>query len=169
MVTKTATIRQVQGISLAGRTDSNHWIVMDGPEEFGGSNAGIRPKELLLLALGGCTASDVISILRKKRVPLDGIDIRLTAEQTDEHPQVFTSIHIDFVLRGEHITPQDAERAIELSETKYCAVSAMLRNSVAITPLGPYRARRRSGVSIAHRPGSLTSCSTTVRSIRRRP
>lgn len=126
-------------------------------------------RSFLLLALGGCTASDVISILRKKRVPLDGIDIRLTAEQTDEHPQVFTSIHIDFVLRGEHITPQDAERAIELSETKYCAVSAMLRNSVAITPLGPYRARRRSGVSIAHRPGSLTSCSTTVRSIRRRP
>jgi putative redox protein len=68
MVTKAAFIRQVQGISLAGRTDSNHWIVMDGPEEFGGSDAGVRPKELVLLALGGCAGSDVISILRKKLV-----------------------------------------------------------------------------------------------------
>jgi putative redox protein len=133
MVTTTAVIRQVQGITLAGRTDSNHWIVMDGPEEFGGSSAGIRPKELVLLALGGCTGSDVISILRKKRVSVDEFEMRLTAEQAEEHPQVFTKIHVEFVFRGEQIESEDVARAIELSETKYCAVSAMLRNSVAIT------------------------------------
>lgn len=133
MATKTAVIKQVQGLSLVGRTDSNHWVIMDGPEEFGGSNAGIRPKELVLLALGGCTGSDVISILRKKRVAVDGLEMRLTAEQTEEHPQVFTKIHVEFVFRGDHIRPQDVERAIELSETKYCAVNAMLRNAVTIT------------------------------------
>ena len=133
MATKTALIKQVSGISLAGKTDSNHWIVMDGPEELGGSDAGIRPKELVLLALGGCTASDVISILRKKRVQLDGLEIHVTAEQAEEHPQVFTRIHLEFVFRGDQIRSQDVERAIELSETKYCPVNAMLRPSVALT------------------------------------
>ena len=70
MGTKTAYLKQIKGITFAGKTDSNHWITMDGPEEFGGSNAGIRPKELLLLALAGCTASDVVSILTKKELHL---------------------------------------------------------------------------------------------------
>lgn len=133
MSTKTAVIKQVDGISLAGRTDSNHWVVMDGPPEFGGSNAGIRPKELLLLALGGCTASDVVSILRKKRVALDDLEVHVSAEQADEHPQVFTHIHLEFVVRGDDIRPDDVARAIELSETKYCSVNAMLRSAVTIT------------------------------------
>ena len=133
MVVKTALVRQVQGITLAGNTDSNHWVVMDGPQEFGGSNAGTRPKELLLLALGGCTASDVIPILQKKRVALDGLEIHITAEQRDEHPQVFTKIHLEYVVRGDDIRPQDVVRAIELSETKYCSVSAMLRPAIPIT------------------------------------
>ena len=133
MVVKTALVRQVQGITLAGNTDSNHWVMMDGPTEFGGSNAGTRPKELLLLALGGCTASDVISILHKKRVALDGFEIHITAEQRDEHPQVFTKIHVEYVVRGDDIRSQDVERAIELAETKYCSVSAMLKPGVPIT------------------------------------
>ena len=133
MATKRAIVRQLQGITFAGKTDSNHWVMMDGPEEFGGSNAGTRPKELILLALGGCTGSDVVSILRKKRVPLDGFEIHFTAEVAEEHPQVFTSIHMDFVFRGDGIVAADVERAIELSETKYCSVSAMLRGTVAIT------------------------------------
>jgi putative redox protein len=133
MAVKTALVRQIQGISLAGKTDSNHWIAMDGPPEFGGSDAGIRPKELLLLALGGCTASDVITILKKKRVAIDDVEIRVTAEQRDEHPQVFTKIHLEYVIRGEGIQSQDVERAIELSESKYCSVNAMLRAAVPIT------------------------------------
>jgi putative redox protein len=130
---KTALVKQLQGVSLAGKTDSNHWLVMDGPKEFGGNDAGIRPKELLLLALGGCTASDVVSVLQKKRVKIDGFEIHVTAEQRDEHPQVFTKIHLEYVIRGDDIRPQDVERAIELSESKYCSVNAMLRPAVAIT------------------------------------
>ena len=83
MVVKTALVRQVQGITLAGNTDSNHWVVMDGPPEYGGSNAGTRPKELLLLALGGCTASDVISILHKKRIELDGFEIHTSRPNSE--------------------------------------------------------------------------------------
>ncbi len=132
-VIKRALVKQVQGITFAGKTDSNHWVMMDGPEEFGGSNAGTRPKELILLALGSCTGSDVVSILKKKRVALDDFRIELTAETAETHPQVFTSIHMEFVFRGRDVKPADVERAIELSETKYCAVSAMLRGSVRIT------------------------------------
>ena len=106
---------------------------MDGPEMFDGSDAGPRPKELLLFALGGCTASDVIPILKKKRVPLDGFEVHLVGHVRDEHPQVFTDIHIEYVFHGGDINPRDVERAIELSTTKYCAVSAMLKGSVDIT------------------------------------
>lgn len=130
---KTAIVRQIQGITFAGRSGSNHWVVMDGPPELGGSDAGTRPKELILLALGGCTGSDVVSILQKKRVRLGGFEVRLTAEQADGHPQVFTQIHVEYVFHGKNIRPQDVERAIELSETKYCPVAAMLRGRVAIT------------------------------------
>lgn len=133
MATKHAFIKQLQGITFAAKTDSNHWITMDGPENFYGSNAGIRPKELVLVALGGCTGSDVISILQKKRVPLKGFELNITAEQADGHPQVFTSIHIEYVFYGTGLNNSDLERAIELSTTKYCSVSAMLRKSVDIT------------------------------------
>lgn len=132
-MTKTALVVQVDGITFAGKADSNHWVVMDGPQEFGGREAGTRPKELVLLALAGCSGSDVASILKKKRVSLDGFEMHVTAEQRDEHPQVYTRIHVEYVLRGDGIRPQDVERAIELAETKYCAVSAMLRGAVELT------------------------------------
>ena len=95
--------------------------------------AGSTPKELLLIALGGCTASDVVPILKKKRVPVEKLEVRLTGNVREEHPQVFTDIHIEYVLYGNEIGPKDVERAIELSTTKYCAVSAMLQASVNIT------------------------------------
>jgi putative redox protein len=133
MPAKQAIVKQVQGLTLIGKSDTNHWVVMDGPPEFGGHNAGSRPKELLLMALGGCTASDVIPILKKKRVAYDGFEVRLTAEVRNEHPQVFTDIHIKYIFYGENINPADVERAIELSTTKYCAISAMLKKSVNIT------------------------------------
>jgi putative redox protein len=106
---------------------------MDGSELFGGSSAGPTPKELLLCALGGCTASDVIPILRKKHVPVDRVEIRLSGSVRDEHPQIFTDIHIEYVVYGDGIDPADVERAIELSTTRYCAISAMLAPTVRIT------------------------------------
>ncbi len=133
MATKTAIVKQLQGITLAGKTDSNNWVMMDGPENFGGSNAAIRPKELILLSLGGCTGSDVISILQKKKVPLEGFEIRISAETADEHPQVFTKIHLEYVFFGKNLSTKDLERAIELSQTKYCSVTAMLQKAVEIT------------------------------------
>jgi len=130
---KKAFIKQVEGLTFAGKTDSNHWIITDGPEESGGSNAGIRPKELMLLSLGGCTGADVASILKKKRAKLDGYEMNLTADTTDEYPQVFTKIHIEYVFYGEDIREKDVERAIELSQTKYCGVTHMLKKAMEIT------------------------------------
>lgn len=132
-MTKTAYVRQLNGITLAGRTESDHWVVMDGPRQFGGSEAGPRPKELVLLALAGCTASDVAVILQKKRVTVEALEVLVTAEEAEDHPKVFTAIHLEFVVRGEHVREADVARAIELSDTKYCPVGAMLRGNVAIT------------------------------------
>jgi len=132
MVTKKAFVKQVKGITFVGKTDSNHWVTMDGPEQFGGSNAGIRPKELILISLGGCTGSDVASILSKKRVKLDGFEMNITAEQQEEHPQVFTKIHLEYVFYGKNLPVKELERAIELSQTKYCSVTAMLQKAMPI-------------------------------------
>lgn len=133
MATKKAFIKQLQGITFIGKTDSNHWVTMDGPKDFGGSDAGIRPKELLLLGLGGCTGSDVASILQKKRVPLDGFEMNIETEVTDEHPQVFTNLNIEYVFYGKDIDPKAVERAIELSQTKYCGVTKMFEQAMTIT------------------------------------
>ena len=132
-MTKHAVLKQLDGIAFAAKGDSNHWVMMDGPESVGGTNAGSRPKELLLYALAGCTASDVVNILKKKRVPVRGFEMRLTGHEREEHPKIFTDIHVEYVFVGEGIKPVDVERAIELSTTKYCSVSAMLQPTVKIT------------------------------------
>jgi putative redox protein len=133
MPTKTARLVQLQGITFAGTADSNHWVVMDGPEEFGGRAAATRPKELVLLGLAGCTASDVASIMKKKRAALDRVEVNVTAEEREEHPRIYTKIHMEFVVYGEDLRETDVARAIELSDTTYCAVGAMLKPTVAIT------------------------------------
>lgn len=133
MSVKTAYVKQIKGLTFAGKTDSNHWITMDGPEEFGGSNAGIRPKELLLLGLAGCTGSDVTTILTKKKVKLSDFEINIKADTSEEHPQVFTKIDLEYVFYGKELNPKDVERAIELSLTKYCSVTAMLQKAMEIT------------------------------------
>jgi putative redox protein len=128
-----AYVKQINGISFVGKTDSNHWITMDGPEDFGGSNAGIRPKELMLLALGGCTGSDVVSILQKKRIDVRSFEINITAEMTDDHPKVYNSMKIEYVFKGKGIKDSDVERAIEFSQTKYCGVTKMYEKAMEIT------------------------------------
>jgi putative redox protein len=133
MSTKQALIKQVQGTTLVARGDTNHWVVMDGSPTFGGSSAGSSPKELLLMALGGCTANDVIPILKKKRVPLHNLEVHVTGNTREEHPQTFDDVHIEYVFYGEEMDPADLERAIELSMTKYCSISAMLRASTTLT------------------------------------
>ncbi|HSQ74976.1 MAG TPA: OsmC family protein [Bacteroidota bacterium] len=134
MASKQAIVKQVNGgVTFMAKGDSGHWVSMDGPVDFGGSNAASRPKELLLFALGGCTGSDVAAILKKKRVPLQGFDMQIKATQSEEHPQVYTDIHVEYIFYGTGINPADVERAIELSTTKYCSVTAMLKASVKLT------------------------------------
>lgn len=133
MSTKKAFVKHIKGVTFLGKSDSNHWVTMDGPENFGGSDAGTRPKELLLIALGGCTGSDVVTILQKKKVKLDDFEINITADVAEEHPQVFTKINVEFVFYGKDIQEKDVERAIELSQTKYCSVTHMFNKAAEVT------------------------------------
>lgn len=133
MAVKKATIKQVQGTTLIAKGDSNHWVTMDGGPNTRGSEAAPTPKELLLFALGGCTAMDVIPILKKKRVPVENVEINVTGNAREEHPQVFTELHVEYIIYGENINPADVERAIELSTTKYCSVSAMIGKAATIS------------------------------------
>jgi putative redox protein len=133
MATKKALVKHIKGVTFMGKTDSNHWVPMDGPENFGGSDAGTRPKELILLALGGCTGSDVAVILNKKKIKLDNFEINIDAEVQETHPQVFTKINLEYVFYGNDIPEEAIKRAIELSLTTYCSVTAMLQKAVEIT------------------------------------
>lgn len=133
MPIKSAIVKQLQGITLAAKADTNHWVMMDGRDASGSEGAASTPKELLLMALGGCTSMDVIPILKKKRVHTDGFEVKLTGNAREDHPQVFTDIHIEYILYGDGIREADVERAIELSTTKYCSVSAMLCSSVKLS------------------------------------
>jgi putative redox protein len=132
METKKVYLKQIKGLTFAAKADSNHWITMDGPEKLGGHNAGVRPKELVLIGLAGCTASDVVSILQKKRVNLTDFEINITAQQTETHPKVYTHIDLEYVFYGTDIKAKDVERAIELSTETYCGVSAMLKKAMTI-------------------------------------
>ncbi len=124
-------VKFVDGMTFIGKGDSNHWVVMDGAETVGGSNAGTRPMELVLVALGGCTGMDVVSILRKKRVKFDKFEIKITGERAEEHPKVYTKVDIEYTIYGKDIKEKDVEQAIELSQSKYCSVSAILKKSGA--------------------------------------
>ena len=132
METKKVYLKQVKGLTLAAKGESNHWITMDGPEKLGGSDAGVRPKELILIGLAGCTGADVVSILQKKRINLTDFEINITAQQTEEHPKVFAEIDLEYVFYGKDIKEKDVERAIELSTETYCGVSAMLKKAMPI-------------------------------------
>jgi putative redox protein len=125
-------IRQVNGLTLVGKADSGHWITMDAAEQLGGANAAARPLELFLIGLGGCMSMDVISILQKKRIKLDDFQCTLETDQAEQHPKVFIRVRIKFILYGDNIPKEAVERSIELSETKYCSASAMLRKSTEI-------------------------------------
>ncbi|RMH63525.1 MAG: OsmC family peroxiredoxin [Calditrichaeota bacterium] len=122
----------IKGVTFLGLTDSKHWIPMDGPEMFGGSEAGIRPKELLLLSLAGCTGSDVASIVDKMRMPYDRFEVHIEADMTDEHPKVYKNITVIYKFWGDQLAEDKITHAIELSEGKYCGVTAMLRPAVNI-------------------------------------
>jgi putative redox protein len=123
----------IKGVTFIGKAKSNHWITMDGPEEFQGSDAATRPKELVLIGLAGCSGSDVSSILSKMRENITRFEIDVDAESATEHPKVYTKIHLTFKFWGSDLKEANLEKAINLSQDKYCSVTAMLKSSVEIT------------------------------------
>ena len=128
-----ATIKWLDGVSFEGVSESGHSVVMDGAPESGGKNLGMRPMEMLLLGLGGCTSYDVVTILKKSRQDIKDCNAEITAERAENIPKVFTKIHIHFILEGNNLDVSVVERAINLSATKYCSASIMLEKSVIIT------------------------------------
>lgn len=127
-----ATVRHSHDLTFLAKGVSNHWAVMDGSEASGGCDAGSRPKELVLFALGGCTAFDVATILHKRRLDVRSFTIDLEAEEAETDPRIFTKIHLTYNIEGEDVQAADVERAIHLSLGKYCSVSATLRRAVPI-------------------------------------
>jgi putative redox protein len=128
-----ATIKWLDGVSFEGVSESGHSVIMDGAPESGGENLGMRPMEMLLLGLGGCTSYDVVTILKKSRQDVKDCSAEITAERAENIPKVFTKIHIHFILEGNNLDVSVVERAINLSATKYCSASIMLEKSVIIT------------------------------------
>ena len=121
-----ARIKWVEDVMFVGESGSGHSVVIDGPPEHGGRNLGIRPMELLLQGLGGCTAFDVMMILKKARQPVTDCVLEIEAERAETEPKVFTKIHIHFIVSGTGVSDKHVQRAIQLSAEKYCSASIML-------------------------------------------
>jgi putative redox protein len=127
------TVKWLDNACLVGESGSGHCVVMDGIPEIGGRNIGIRPMEMVLLGLGGCTAMDVLNILKKSRQAMTACDIHIQAERADTEPKVFTQIHVHFIIRGRDLKENHVKRAVDLSAEKYCSVSHMLSKTAVIT------------------------------------
>lgn len=121
------------GMSFLAETGSNHALIMDGAPEAGGRNLAPRPMELLLAGTGGCTAFDVVMILKKGRHAISGCEVSLKAERAETEPKVFTRIHFHYTVRGKNLKAEVVARAIELSKSKYCSASIMLGETAKIT------------------------------------
>jgi len=128
-----ASIRYTGGASFEASTESGHTVVLDGAEEYGGANKGPRPMEMVLVGLGGCTSFDVMLILNKARQDVRDCVAEVTAERAENPPKVFTRIHIKFIVTGKGIDRKRVERAIQLSEEKYCSASIMLAKTAKIS------------------------------------
>jgi len=120
-------------MSFVGESGSGHSVVMDGAPEAGGRNLGVRPMEMVLLGLGGCTAFDVISILHKSRQQVVDCEVELEAERAEDIPKVFTKIHVHFIVSGKDLDPNKVAKAVALSADKYCSASRMLEKAAEIT------------------------------------
>jgi len=128
-----ARIKWVEEVSFLGETESGHAVLMDGPPAGGGRNLGPRPMEMVLIGTGGCTAYDVIHILKKSRQQVTDCVVEIQADRAEEDPKVFTRIHFHFVVTGKQLKHEQVERAIKLSAEKYCSASIMLGKVADIT------------------------------------
>lgn len=128
-----AKIRYNGGLQFVGEADSKHAVVMDGGEEFGGRDSGARPMELLLMGIGGCSGMDIVSILKKKRERLTGLEISVSGEMAEDYPHKYTQIGIEYVVKGKGLSDEAVKRAVQLSMDKYCSVKAALEGPAKIT------------------------------------
>ncbi|MDG1167097.1 MAG: OsmC family protein [Candidatus Thioglobus sp.] len=126
-------VNWVDGLLMVGKSDSGHTITMDGPPESGGENLGVRPMEMLLLGVAGCTMIDVVTTLKKMRQDLSHCETKINAERATDHPKVFTNIHIQFIVKGKDLDSKKVDKAITLSAEKYCSASIMLGEMATIT------------------------------------
>lgn len=121
------------GMSFVAETGSGHAVVMDGAPEAGGRNIGLRPMEMVLAGTGGCSAFDVVLILKKGRHQVNACDVSLSAERAETDPKVFTRIHFHYKVKGKDLKPDAVARAIALSKDKYCSASIMISKTAEIT------------------------------------
>lgn len=128
-----ATVKWLDNMSFVGESGSGHSVVMDGPPEDGGRNLGVRPMEMVLLGMGGCTAFDVVLILKRGRQEISDCHVELEAERAGEVPKVFTKIHAHYVIKGKGLDAKKVERAVSMTAEKYCSVSIMLAATVEVT------------------------------------
>ena len=128
-----ARIKWVEDVLFVGESSNGHTVVIDGPPEYGGRNLGIRPMELLLQGLGGCTAFDVLLILKKARQVVTDCVVEIDAQRAETEPKVYTNIHIHFIVSGKGLSEKQVQRAIQLSAEKYCSASIMLGQAAEIT------------------------------------
>ncbi len=127
------TVKWLDGVSFVGESESGHAVVLDGPPDAGGRNIGMRPMEMLLIGMAGCSAFDVVSILQKGRHPVRDCRVEVSAERAAEIPKVFTQIHVHFVVSGANLKPAQVARAVQLSAEKYCSASIMLGQVATLT------------------------------------
>lgn len=128
-----AKVTYVDGLQFVAEATSGHAIVMDGDIEVGGKDTGSRPMEMLLMGIGGCSGMDVVSILKKKKQEVKGLEINVKGQKAGNYPKKFTDISLEFVVRGKNIADDAVKRAVELSMEKYCSVKATLEGSAKIT------------------------------------
>ncbi|PKO54143.1 MAG: OsmC family protein [Betaproteobacteria bacterium HGW-Betaproteobacteria-2] len=128
-----ARIKWVENVCFMGESDSGHAVILDGAPDAGGRNLGMRPMEMLLIGMGGCTSFDVVTILKKARQPVTDCVAEIEAERADSVPKVFTRIHVHFVVSGKGLNPVQVERAVKLSAEKYCSASIMLGKAAEIS------------------------------------
>ncbi|MEO1946477.1 MAG: OsmC family protein [Methylophilaceae bacterium] len=126
-------VKWIEDVAFMGESETGHAVVLDGAPENGGRNIGMRPMEMLLIGMGGCTSFDVVTILKKSRQSVVDCLADITAERHDEIPKVFTKIHVHFVITGDNLNEKQVARAVELSAEKYCSAPIMLSKSVEIT------------------------------------
>jgi putative redox protein len=126
-------VKWVENVCFMAESGSGHAIIMDGAPDIGGKNLGPRPMEMLLMGTGGCTSVDVIMILQKSRQDVVDCEVEIEAERAEDHPKVFTRIHMHFTVKGRYLKPEVVDRAIKLSAEKYCSASIILGKTAQMT------------------------------------